>query len=232
MNATKILAGLFAGAAVTVALPTFAAMITDTASFQMDVGIRDNDLNGVADTRTFHSRISAITDVQVTLNVAGGYNGDLYVYLTHGSGFAVLLNRVGSSSSNPFGYSDSGFDVIFMAGAVNGDIHNYQSSLDPLGGSLTGIWQPDGRNAFPADALGIATRSALLDSFNGLDASGDWTLYLADASPVGTSTLRGWGLSVTGTPVPEPSTILAGALLLLPFGAGVVRTMRRRGVRP
>jgi hypothetical protein len=31
--------------------------------------------------------------------------------------------------------------------------------------------------------------------------------------------------------VPEPSTYLAGALLLLPLGAGVVRTLRRRAVR-
>ena len=36
---------------------------------------------------------------------------------------------------------------------------------------------------------------------------------------------------ITTSPVPEPSTIVAGALLLLPFGAGVVRSLRRRGVR-
>jgi len=29
------------------------------------------------------------------------------------------------------------------------------------------------------------------------------------------------------TPVPEPSTIVAGALLLLPFGVGAIRSLRR-----
>ena len=31
----------------------------------------------------------------MTLNLSGGWNGDLYAYLVHNSGFAVLLNRVG-----------------------------------------------------------------------------------------------------------------------------------------
>ena len=35
-------------------------------------------------------------------------------------------------------------------------------------------------------------------------------------------------LSGTATPVPEPSTILAGALLLLPFGVSTLRKLRRK----
>jgi hypothetical protein len=30
------------------------------------------------------------------------------------------------------------------------------------------------------------------------------------------------------TPVPEPSTVIAGALLLLPFGASAIRVLRRK----
>jgi hypothetical protein len=30
------------------------------------------------------------------------------------------------------------------------------------------------------------------------------------------------------TPVPEPTTMIAGALLLLPFGASTLRVLRRR----
>src|SRR6185436_6588464 len=49
-----------------------------------------------------------LTDVKVVLNVAGTYNGDLYAYLMHGNtGFAVLLNRVGKTSINPFGFGDT-----------------------------------------------------------------------------------------------------------------------------
>jgi hypothetical protein len=35
-------------------------------------------------------------------------------------------------------------------------------------------------------------------------------------------------VQVFGTPVPEPSTVIAGALLLLPFGASTLRVLRRR----
>lgn len=40
----------------------------------------------------------------------------------------------------------------------------------------------------------------------------------------------GWGTTPTytpGTPVPEPTTMVAGALLLLPFGASTIRVLRR-----
>jgi len=35
------------------------------------------------------------------------------------------------------------------------------------------------------------------------------------------------GINPLGSPVPEPSTIVAGALLLLPFGAGAIRSLRK-----
>ena len=45
-----------------------------------------------------------ITDINVSLNISGGYNGDLYGYLVHSSGFAVLINRIGRDGSNPFAF--------------------------------------------------------------------------------------------------------------------------------
>ena len=36
------------------------------------------------------------------------------------------------------------------------------------------------------------------------------------------------GDNFTFTPVPEPTTMIAGALLLLPFGASTLRMLRRR----
>src|SRR2546423_205875 len=68
---------------------------TYNSGFQNSGLIPDGSLNGLSDTRTL-SGISQpqISDVKVTLNLSGGYNGDLYAYLSHGStGFAVLLNR-------------------------------------------------------------------------------------------------------------------------------------------
>jgi hypothetical protein len=40
-------------------------------------------------------------------------------------------------------------------------------------------------------------------------------------------TLLGTGLPTNYQPVPEPTTLIAGALLLLPFGASTLRILRR-----
>lgn len=222
MTATKRLAGLAATVVLFSGLPAWGMTITDTAAYSVNMGIRDNDLNGLADTRVFHSSIQSIDEISVTLDISGGFNGDLYVYLTHGSGFSVLLNRTGRTATDEYGYWDSGFNVTFSADAANGDIHNYQSQLDPLGGSLTGIWQPDGRETSPLGVLNTDGRTALFDSFTGLNPDGEWTLFIADVSPVGTATMNSWELSVTGT-VPDAG----GTLTLLALGTGALMLLYR-----
>src|SRR5262249_1201049 len=144
-----------------------------------------------------------------TLQIDGGFNGDFYAYLRHGaSGFAVLLNRVGQTGANPFGYADSGFNVTFSDFAPNGDIHTYANVTDPAGGTLTGLWQPDG----PHDSLS-SVRDGMLSSFTGLDPKGDWTLFVADLSSVGVGTLANWSLTIEGPSqsVPDSGSTLAFA---------------------
>ena len=70
---------------------------TFAEGFQNAGAIPDGLRSGWNDTRPVSgsSGVWQTTDVQVTLHLSGGYNGDLYAYLTHGDGFAVLLNRVG-----------------------------------------------------------------------------------------------------------------------------------------
>ncbi len=140
----------------------------------------------------------------VSLYLSGGYNGDLYAYLRHGTDFAVLLNRAGRTASDVFGYSDSGFQITLDDTAANPDVHNYQLTFNPAGGVLTGTWQADGRNVPPAGSFDNSPRTAGLGVFNTHDANGDWTLFLADVSPVGTARLDSWTLNVTGV-VPEPT---------------------------
>jgi hypothetical protein len=55
------------------------------------------------------------------------------------------------------------------------------------------------------------------DNFNGY----------VDAFTIGTSAEK-TTFDFEAVPVPEPTTMIAGALLLLPFGAGVLRVLRRR----
>jgi subtilisin-like proprotein convertase family protein len=170
--------------------------------FNVNQGIPDGNPNGFATSQTLSDVDGYIGHLSVQLNLSGGYNGDLYVYLTHVSGFSVLLNRTGRTSSDAFGYGDAGFNVTFDDIAVN-DIHNYGGN----GGlAVTGLWQVDGRNFNPATVLDSTPRTAFLDSFNGLSPNGTWTLFLADMSGGGgVTTLNNWGLTVTV--VPEPSTM-------------------------
>jgi len=194
---------LLAAAALIASNAAQAQLFTNTFSYTANLAIPDNNLNGVSDTRTVVSEIFSITGVRVTLNISGGFNGDYYAYLTHDSGFAVLLNRVGRTISSDLGYPDSGFNVVLNDAAAN-DIHTYRLSLNPNGGPITGSWQPDGRNIHPAISLDTTARTAGLDVFDDLDANGNWTLFLADVSAASTATLNSWGLEIVG--VPEPST--------------------------
>ena len=212
----------------------FASEATAGFVFNPNLAIPDNSTLGVADTHTITMPAGLITNVRLSLNIAGtpsasnAFNGDFYAYLQHSSGFSVLLDRVGRTAANAFGYADSGFDVTFDDAAVNGDIHSYRDLVNPAGGGLSGMWQPDGRLTNPNSALRTDPRPALLSSFNGLDPNGAWTLFVADVSPVSTGTLKSWTLDLTVAPIPEPATIGFGILLL---GVCASASGRRRGRR-
>ena len=180
---------------------------TQTFTKLVNTVIPDNSGIGVATTLSVTSTITSITDVNVTLTLSNGWNGDLYAYLVHDSGFAVLLNRAGRTAANPVGYGDHGLSVTFDDQATNGDVHAYRLALfgnpnTPLGGPLTNAWAPDGRVTDPTLVLDTDARTALLSSFNGLNANGNWTLFIMDAEPGNESTLVSWGLEVLGTNAP------------------------------
>ena len=156
-----------------------------------------------------------IASINVTLDVTGNFNGDLYFDLRHGSGFSVLVNQAGVTSSNPFGYDDHGLNITLSDAAAN-DIHNYNSFSPSFNGSgqLTGIWQPDGRT----DPASASHPPAPLASFQGVDPNGVWTLTVADMQNIGTSQLQGWGIELTVVPEPQSLALAAGTALLI-FGA-------------
>jgi uncharacterized protein (TIGR03382 family) len=182
----------------------------------LNQNIPDGNPSGLVNVQPLFSAIIEITDVSVRLNISGNFSGDLYAYLSHDTGFSVLLNRSGRTLGNPFGYGDAGYNVTFTGSASN-NIHLYQETVVPgVGSPLTGSWQPDARLVDPDLVLDTDTPTAFLSSFNGLAASGNWTLYLADLSGAETHTLNSWGLTITGL-IPEPgtATLCAAGLALL-----------------
>lgn len=207
-------------------LPTFAqAAVTFTTTFNVSTLIPDNDSRGYTSYRSVTpgesgvpaaAEISSITSVTVDLSFANGWNGDLYVYLVHNGGFVVLLNRIGRDTIVSDGSPGSGMTITLADDALT-DVHTSDSGS----GALTGIYQPDGRETDPDFAVTTSPRTTSLSTFNGLDAAGGWSLFVADVGAGDRSLLQSWSLTITA--VPEPSS------LWLALGGCLPVFRRRRG---
>lgn len=217
-------AGLLAGLVGCAMVNTSQAQppVTVTNTFAVGQVIPDGSSSGLSDTRVLDfsgQNLFSITQLTVSLEISGGFNGDYYGYLVHNSGFAILLNRPGVTAGDSLGYGDSGLNITLSDSSPN-DVHNYQSVQNPGGGVLTGTWSPDGRNFDPDLVLDTDPRSAFLSSFIDENPSGEWTLFLSDVDFGEQGTLVSWTLTITA--VPEPSTY---ALAFL--GLGTIITARR-----
>jgi subtilisin-like proprotein convertase family protein len=178
-------------------------------SFANGAVVPDNDLNGWVDSRVI-TDASGLTvgSVEVSLNLSGGINGDIYAYLWHDGIMSILLDRVGTPANAGYGYLDTGFNVT-LSDAATYSIHNYQD-YDPIynNGSVTGTWQPDGSG---------------LSVFQGTGLDGTWSLFLADESSGGVMTVNSWGLNIAATP--EPSAV---ALFVVGITSLLLFRQRRR----
>lgn len=134
--------------------------------------IPDNTPAGVGYAINFSATGVSISDISITLNISGGYNGDLYAYVSHGDTLVQLLNPNGAVST-------SGFNNVTF-GETGSSI--------PTGGSgsLGGNYVAYGN----------------LSLFNGTDPNGQWTIFFADMNPGDTSTLNSFTLTITAVPEP------------------------------
>jgi subtilisin-like proprotein convertase family protein len=188
---------------------------TYNAGFQDSGVIPDGNPTGWSDTRTLGGMSPVINDVNVVINVSGGFNGDLRAYLSYNGILLPLLNRVGTGSGgtilSTFGFSTAGFSNVKLDDAASGgSIHDVATP----GSSPTYSYTPDGGS---------------LASFNGSNPNGNWTLFFADMASGGGSgppTLTSWSLEITA--VPEPVNVALGI-----FGGVflVVTLVRSRRVR-
>ncbi len=167
-----------------------------TSGFANGGVVPDNNPSGWSDTRNVTTMpAGTLQSVAVDLHLTGGWNGDLYAYLVHDSGFSVLLDRVGPGA---FGYGDAGMDVTLASvgsyGTVQGNIGTYGGGFVP-----TGVWNPD-------------NTSGSLGSFVGTSPNGSWSLFIADLSGGSVTTVQSWGLQMDIVAVPEVETWVAAAL--------------------
>jgi len=153
-----------------------------------------------------------LASLTVTLNVTGGYNGDLYAYLSYGGIRVDLLNRVGTSATSTgnavqdaFGYATSGFSSVTLGDGGSSNIHDVQN---PVAGTT---YLADGGS---------------LSVFQSVNPNGTWTLFLEDKSTGQFSTLDGWSLDLT--PVPEPVNVALSVFAATMIGVGVYRRNQAR----
>jgi len=215
MKKQIILSGLMLAALVGTASATIEVVNQDWSVGQT---IADNSSSGLTVSQNFTGLADTISEVDVRLNISGGYNGDLYGYLTYNGQTVVLLNHVAGGSLSAYGSSASGFGV----GTLGTDTGRSESiTLSDLGGSgaihdvggspvAVGNYTPDSGSS-----------GAFATAFNGANPNGTWTLFLADLSAGNQSTLVSWGLDISV--VPEPITyalgIFAGLLGLSAMGS-------------
>ena len=178
--------------------------------------IGDNDPNGWATTFHVSGTVGVVTNVAVTLDISGGFNGDLYAYLIDPSGtMAVLLNRVGVGGANSYGYSDSGFQITLSSVGGLANIHNVTTGSGLTAG---GIYAADGRNIDPLSLPGVFDSASALQGLNAFygafPVNGDWTFFIADLGQGQSSTLNSVMLTIM-TPEPQTWAIMGGGLAVL-----------------
>jgi hypothetical protein len=192
--------------------------------------IPDGSLAGVSSQVTVSGSLPTLTDLTVTLNISGGYNGDLYAYLSYDGHLLPLLNRIGVGSGHSFGSAGAGMNVTLadwgtIANGYHGNIHTAGDSV------LSGTWQPDGQITSPtasASSFSASGGSITLDgTFGNLNPNGTWTLFFADAvTGGGRATLNGWSLDITA--VPEPVNVALGIFAGVFVVVSICRTQRTR----
>ena len=224
--------------ATSVALSTGAAVVEATSG-PIGIPVPDDTPTGLVHGIAI-SGPGVVESVQVRLRLdvpegESAWLGDLYVHLQHASGLAVLMNRPGRTAESAFGYSDrGGLDVVFSDTVAFGDIHTLHAALavpepDSLLGTLTGVWQTDGRAVDPSSVLDTSPRTARLDAFSGHPLGGTWNLFIADLSGGGRYRLQEWSLTfeTEAIAVPEPpnaAVVITGTLA----ASALLRRLRRR----
>lgn len=156
------------------------------------------------------SDVGTLSSVSVLLNVKGGFNGDLYGYLTYNDGSSsrteILLSHIGGGTSAAAG---SGLGT----GAATGNYSDLLASgirlADGAGVNIQGV-TPGAGYYLPVGSYAPDSAVAFSTTFGNMNGSGTWTLFFADTAAGGQSTVVSWGLDLGITAVPEPVNVALG----------------------
>jgi hypothetical protein len=201
-----------------------AALYNATFDYKTAYDIPDGSEAGVFSQINVGGMNPSLWDITVTLNLSGGYNGDLFAYLSYDGKLVPLLDRIGVSGNTPLGAAGAGMNVTLSDTGAN----NIHTAGD---GVLGGTWRPDGQTTSPTADPGSFSAgggSITLDgTFGGMNPNGTWTLFFADVVASGSSsTLLSWSLDITA--VPEPENVALGCFAGVFLAVSLVRSQRVR----
>ncbi|MGD8376442.1 MAG: proprotein convertase P-domain-containing protein [Acidobacteriota bacterium] len=141
------------------------------ASADTPVAIPDDDPGGATSTITV-AETDTVLDVDVLVNIAHTYDGDLSLYLDVPGGGSILLSNRRGGGGNDF--IDTRFDDDAAADIASGSA------------PFTGSFRPD----------------ESLDAANGIAAAGDWSLRVVDQAGQDTGSIESWSLILTLPSIP------------------------------
>jgi len=155
----------------------------------------------------------------VGLGLAGSARADLYEIGFTGDGFSAsgLLDVIGNTATGgsltvTAGLTPGTYQLVTGTGTSTGGNFNYDNDVNLSDTPFvvgTGILFTD---------TGLSTGSTQIS----VTASG--VNYSVSGYPVGPT----FTVTDFASAVPEPTTVIAGALMVLPFGAGAFRVLRKK----
>jgi subtilisin-like proprotein convertase family protein len=212
-NLTTILGGMVCGLAL--GLGTASASIS-TFSTSPGTTVPDGNSTGIASTINVSGQGSVLVSVSVTLNISGGYNGDLVAYLNYGGTSVTLLDRpgllTGGMGTTPgVGYTTAGYNNVTLS---SGNLGNINTTASPATDG-TGTYNPAG------------TGGVTFANFQTMNPNGNWVLTIADLNGNDTSfsSLDSWSLNLDA--VPEPVNVALGIFAALMLAVAGFRRFRR-----
>jgi len=170
----------------------------------------------VTDTITVAGAAGPVSGLDVTLQIAHTWVGDLVVDVEHDGTTVVLLDQPGVPALGACGCANNDVDAVLSDAGGSAAEDACSAAVPAIGGTLT-----------PTQAL---------SAFDGDDPNGDWTITVTDAVPAfDNGTFQSWCVSVAGgttdatggSPTPATSNWGLIALVAMFLGASVYFLRRR-----